>query len=425
MSKNVIYQLYPILPFYASVPKSVKREGSLLGRPVTIESPPDEYDLWAMQDDIAKIEELQADYVYLSAALNSPRKDHGFDVQDYMRIDPMVGVMTSEASIYPFSSFISDIHSIGAQVIIDLILNHTSVMHPWFLSRREDFYYFLDKPKDDWENLFDQGSSWKYDPATKKYYLHLFHDDQADLAWYDAQGNLNKALVAEFRRIVQFWLNYGVDGFRLDVAQLLNKDINAESFRFGDVFYGNRGKEVINAIFDGLPCTLMLEVFDPTFGSIINDYIQNTPVRFCTNVMVKGLFLNIREDEIRKSAKVPGFVLDLESHDSCRCLSRPGMSFEKELELMFDSGVSNIMIYQGQEFGLKNPELSLEQMLDLDAQAAMKYARGVPFEKLRDISRANARFLLPKGEYKRQRESDDLTPFKQMRDAIASWKLCP
>ncbi len=419
MEKKLFYQMYPLPWFYKcwNNQTEIKEQGQILPAPKS-------YGLWEMRDEFEKLKDLGVDVIWLSGALNSPRKDHGYDVMDFKRIDPQVGAMTSESSIYTIHDFIKDTHNIGAKLIIDLVLNHTSTKHEWFLSRREDYYYFLDEPKPNWHNLFDDGSAWKYDVATKKYYCHMFHEDQADLAWFDAQGNINEALVQEFRDIVKFWLDMGVDGFRLDVPQSINKDINLDKLDFGDMLGGSRSKEVINRIFKGYHCLLLMECFDPTYGEISKSYIEETPVQYIMNVLIKGLESDQRRMIHHMSQAVPGFVLDLESHDSCRCLSRPGMTFEDELELLFNSGATNVCLYQGQELGLKNPELSREQMLDLDAQAAMQLAAGKSFESLKDISRANARFPLPEGEYEKQRDSSELTPFKKMQAAIEIWKVC-
>ena len=398
MKKMLFYQMYP-LP--ASYPVWCNQKEWRIETPGQVFKPDRSYGLWEMRLEFEKLQDLGVDCIWLSGALNSPRYDHGYDVRDYLR----------------------DAHRIGAKLIIDLVLNHTSTQHPWFLSRRPDYYYWSDKPKTKWANLFDNGSAWKYDNSMRQYYLHLFHESQADLAWFDKDGDINEGLVKEFRRIVKFWLDMGVDGFRLDVPQSINKDINAESLRFGDMLGGNKSKEVINRIFDGYPCLLLMECFDPSYGDISGSYIKETPVNYVMNVLIKGL-----EDDqglmIHHSARNPGFVLDLESHDSCRFLSRPGMTLARELELLFDSGALNICLYQGQEFGLTNPDLTEEQVRELDAQTAMRLDAGEPFEKLKAISRANARFPLPDNEYERQKNSSEDTPFKKFKGLIELWKVC-
>ena len=410
MDKKLFYQMYPI-PFTYPVWDNDPLK------------PLKSYGLWEMQDELPKLQELGVDVIWLSACLNSPRLDHGYDVSDYMRIDPRVGLMRDPPT---FPDFVHMAHQMGIKVIIDLVLNHCSVQHPWFLSRKENYFYWANQPKEGWHNLFDDGSAWEYDASSKKYYLHMFHKSQADLAWFDADGRLNETLVKEFRRIIGFWLSpvYGeVDGFRLDVPQSINKDVNADELRFGDMLYGDKAKQVINALFDGFNCLLVMECFDPTYGEILNSYIQDTPVQYGMNILVKGLEQDMGQ-MIHKSAQTPGFVLDLESHDSCRFLSRKDMTLEQELEFLFDSGAQNVCLYQGQEFGLKNPTLTREQVVALDAQAAMRMARGESFESLRDISRANARVPLPEGEYKRQDLSSELTPFKKFKEMISLWKMC-
>ncbi len=417
MKKMLFYQMYPIPACY---PVWGNQKEWKIETPGQVFKPDRSYGLWEMRLEFEKLQNLGVDCIWLSGALNSPRFDHGYDVMDYMRIDPQVGAMNE--SIYTIRDYINDVHRIGAKMIIDLVLNHTSTQHPWFLSRRQDYYYWSDKPKMKWANLFDNGSAWKYDHAMRQYYLHLFHEEQADLAWFDKRGEINESLVKEFRRIVKFWLNMGVDGFRLDVPQSINKDINAESLRFGDMLNGNKSKEVINRIFDGYPCLLLMECFDDTFGDISHSYIKDTPVEYVMNVRIKGLKMEEQEEKIRLATKDPGFVLDLESHDSCRFLSRTGMTLEREFELLFDTGAQNVCLFQGQEFGLKNPDLTKEQICELDAQTAMRLAAGESFEELKAISRANARFPLPDDEYERQKNSSELTPFKKFKEMIELWK---
>ncbi len=416
MEKKLFYQMYPLPWTYKcwNNQTEIKEQGQILP---ALKS----YGLWEMKDEFEKLKDLGVDVIWLSGALNSPRKDHGYDVMDFKRIDPQVGAMISESSIYTIHDFIKDTHNIGAKLIIDLVLNHTSTKHEWFLSRREDYYYFLDEPKLGWRNLFDDGSAWKYDEATKKYYCHMFHEDQADLAWFDSRGNINELLIQEFRDIVKFWLNMGIDGFRLDVPQGINKDINSDELAFGDMLGGSRSMEVINRVFEGIPCLLLMECFDLDCGDISKRYIKETPVQYIMNVNVKSLKNNRKDAVCQMIDNVPGFVLDLESHDSCRFLSRPGATLKSELDLLFNSGANNVCLYQGQEFGLKNPKFGKAAMIDLDAQAAMRLLRGEKFKDLKRISRANARFPIPEGIYEMQK-AKKTSPFKKFKKAISNWK---
>ena len=121
---------------------------------------------------------------------------------------------------------------------MDLVLNHTSTDHPWF-KKHPEYYYWADADQcNDWQNLFDGGSVWEYDETREQYYLHLFHRKQADLKWYDDEsGEINYALVHEFRDIVDFWVNeHHVDGFRLDVPQAIDKEIGNEADLFDQFF---------------------------------------------------------------------------------------------------------------------------------------------------------------------------------------------
>ena len=149
-----------------------------------------------------------------------------------------------------------------------------------------------------------------------------------------------------------------------------------------------------------------MECFDPTYGGLTKFYSEDTPVDFVMNVLVKDLFPSEGQYELNKvinaSCSDDHFMLDLESHDSPRFPSR-GMTPEEVIWTMFCSDAEGICLYQGQELGLDNPtkkELPDEKMLALDAETAMKAARGQSLDELRPHSRANARIPLPLEEYR-------------------------
>jgi alpha-glucosidase len=146
---------------------------------------------------------LGVDAIWLSPFYTSPLHDGGYDVADYRDVDPRFG------TLHDFDLLVRDAHELGIRVIVDIVPNHSSNEHPWFREGRRDWYIFRDRPND-WESVFG-GPAWTQ-VEDGQWYLHLFDPTQPDLNWE------NPAVRAEFRDILRFWLDRGVDGFRIDVA---------------------------------------------------------------------------------------------------------------------------------------------------------------------------------------------------------------
>ena len=167
---------------------------------------------------------LGIDAIWLSPIYPSPMGDFGYDVADYCGIDPRFGTLTD------FDRLVAEAKRRGIRIIMDLVLNHTSSAHPWFQQARQsrsaptrDWYYWADgrgwgcKPSN-WNARFG-GSSWSWDPMAGQYYLHSFLPSQPDLNWNSL------SLRAKMLEVVRFWINRGVQGFRLDAINWLGKDI--------------------------------------------------------------------------------------------------------------------------------------------------------------------------------------------------------
>lgn len=368
-----------------------------------------------MIEHLPRIAALSADYVWLSPIYDSPFKDGGYDVTNYKQVSRRFEHYNR------FREFVEQAHALGLGVVMDLPINHTSTSHHWFKSHPE-YYCWSRQDYHGWHNLFDNGSAWHYLEEAGKYYLHLFHPTQADLQWFTYQevgaaanhgSQLNWTLVYEFREIVEYWLDQGVDGFRIDFPQGINKDFSSMTLEPKDLFFGDKAIDVINAVFAKYEdIFLMVECFDPTMGGIVKHYANNTPVDFVCNVLLKdeirwgeGHLLHIIDAEACNSH----FMLELESHDSPRLPSRGVKPKDMVLD-MFGSSAEGICLYQGQELGLSNPskgKLPDAKLLKLDAQTAMRHAKGEELDQLRPLSRANARVHLPLGEYGYQERDPD------------------
>ncbi len=166
---------------------------------------------------------LGVNAVWLSPFYPSPMKDFGYDVADYTGVDPLFG------SLEDFDRLVQTAHARGIHIIIDFVPNHTSAQHPWFLESRSsrdnprrNWYMWRParpdgSPPNNWLSAFG-GPAWEWDETTGEYYLHSFLKEQPDLNWR------NPEVVEAMLNVVRFWLERGVDGFRLDVAHWILKD---------------------------------------------------------------------------------------------------------------------------------------------------------------------------------------------------------
>lgn len=155
--------------------------------------------------------------IWLTPFLKSPKVDNGYDVADYYAIDPTYGSMAD------FKTFLNEAHKRDIKVIMDMVLNHTSTECKWFKEAQKskdnpyrDYYIWKDKPNN-WESFFG-GTAWEYEAKSGQYYYHKFDVRMADLNWQ------NPKVKAEVKNIMHFWLDMGVDGFRLDVINFLTTD---------------------------------------------------------------------------------------------------------------------------------------------------------------------------------------------------------
>ena len=227
-------------------------------------------DLRGILNRLDHLERLGVDVVWLSPIYRSPHADNGYDISDYHDIDPAFGTLGD------FDELLAAVHGRGMKLVMDLVVNHTSDEHPWFVESRSS----VDNPKRDWywwrparpgttpgehgaeptnwESFFS-GPTWQFDEATGEYYLHLFDVKQPDLNWENPEV---RQAVYEMMR---WWLDRGVDGFRMDVINLISKHPALpdgpvlEGRRYGDGFASYAGgprlhefmQEMHREVFDG------------------------------------------------------------------------------------------------------------------------------------------------------------------------------
>jgi alpha-glucosidase len=178
-------------------------------------------DLAGIRSRLPYLRDLGVDGIWLTPFYPSPGVDHGYDVADYTGVDPQFGTLDD------FDALCETAHELGLRVVIDIVPNHTSREHPWFRNAlsspdHPDRARYVFRPGRDggppnnWTSAFG-GSAWTLDERSGEYYLHFFSSDQPDLDWH------NPAVQADFEDVLRFWLDRGVDGFRIDVAQALFK----------------------------------------------------------------------------------------------------------------------------------------------------------------------------------------------------------
>ncbi|MGM0747452.1 MAG: glycoside hydrolase family 13 protein [Bacillota bacterium] len=178
-------------------------------------------DINGIRSMLPYIKDLGADVIWICPVFDSPNADNGYDIRDYKKILTEFGTMDD------LDSLLNEIHGLGMKLIIDLVVNHTSDEHPWFIesrsalnSEKRDWYIWKDgkngKEPNNWESIFS-GSAWQYDQTTDQYYLHLFDKKQPDLNWENQ--NMRFAVY----EMVNWWLDKGIDGFRVDAISHIKK----------------------------------------------------------------------------------------------------------------------------------------------------------------------------------------------------------
>jgi len=186
-------------------------------------------DLTGITSKVDYLAELGVDVVWLSPIYPSPQDDNGYDISNYQEIDPVFGTLAD------FDELLAALHDRGIKLVMDLVVNHTSDEHPWFIESRSSTdnpkrnWYWWRGPREgmragdlgaeptNWQSFFS-GSAWEFDEESREYYLHIFSRRQPDLNWENSE--VRQAVYAMMR----WWLDRGIDGFRMDVINMISKD---------------------------------------------------------------------------------------------------------------------------------------------------------------------------------------------------------
>lgn len=330
-------------------------------------------DLPGIRSRLPYLRQLGVDGIWLTPFYPSPDADHGYDVADYIGVDPRFGTLDD------VDGLLRDAHDLGLRVVIDLVPNHTSIEHPWFREHPE-YYVWADEPNN-WLSVFG-GPAWTRDERRGRYYLHLFAREQPDLDWH------NPEVQAAFDAILRFWLDRGVDGIRVDVAHGLFKDPaladEAEPVPGAELHSFDRRRAIDRpelhplyrrwrALVDAYTGDRFLvgEVFfrDPLR---VADYVRPDELHLAFNFTL--LFTDwdaaaIRDavdrtiDTLATVGATPTWVL--ESHDVTRLPTRYGDARAARAAVLLLLALPGAaFLYEGQELGLEEVELEDELRQD-------------------------------------------------------------
>ena len=338
-------------------------------------------DLPGITAHLQHIAGLGADAVWLTPFFTSPMADHGYDVADYEDVDPLFG------SIADVDALLAEAHRLGLKVIVDLVPNHTSEKHPWF-SEHPDRYLIRPsspKPPNNWTSVFG-GPAWSRLPSGD-WYLHLFAPQQPDVDWR------NPAIHQEWEGILRFWLDRGVDGFRIDVAHGLYKDEQLRDNPPGLVGGLGADLDAIDSpyIWDQ-PETLhvyerwrqITDAYDDRFmvGEVflkdltrVGRYVHDKRLHQAFNFLVMSTpfdaakLLPVLKESIAQFGDSPTWVLS--NHDLVRQTTRygggaAGQRRAKAMTALLMGLPGSPYLYQGEELGLEQsyvpPELRQDPM---------------------------------------------------------------
>lgn len=394
-------------------------------------------DLQGIIDQLDYLKWLGIDAIYLNPINQSPNHDNGYDISDFREI------MDEYGNFETFEKLLSEMHSRDMKLIMDLVINHTSHEHPWFVESQKcednpyrDYYLWQKtedgQPPNNWGSFFG-GSAWTYDNKTDAYYLHIFAKEQPDLNWE------NENLREEIYEMIQFWINHKVDGFRIDAINHLAKDT---SYPDGEVRSGNAYGDFIKYV-QNLPKVheyikeLHTKVFSerdkdiPLIGetggiSYENAYLYTAPKRkeldmtfhfdyhsigidFQSWEKIDVNFIKEFKEKMSGWQNMPkrnGWLpLFYSNHDTTRTVSRLGDDFNYHyasatvLALLQLTQRGTPFIYYGDEIGMSNPkDFSLEDYRDISVKNQYKekvieghWSKEKFVEGLHLISRDNSR----------------------------------
>ena len=340
-------------------------------------------DLRGITQRLDYLQSLGVDAIWLSPIYPSPQVDFGYDISDYENVDPQYGTLAD------FDELVAEAKKRNIRIIMDMVMNHTSDKHPWFVESRSsrtnpkrDWYIWRDGkgpgiPPNNWESVFGH-SAWKFDASTNQWYYHKFYPDQPDLNWRNPE--VEKAMFDS----VRFWLDRGVAGFRLDAIPTLFEDPQLRNEKeiggvnaYGDLNLDNSYTDNLPEVHDvmrrlrkmvasypgdrvliGETYLPNIQELDKWYGGSRHDEL-NLPMDMqigFTNKLDANLFRQrIEEVETKVHGNQPLVVFD--NHDNARSWNRYGDGVHDDaiarlLATMLFTTRATALMYYGQELGM-------------------------------------------------------------------------
>lgn len=338
---------------------------------------------------------LGVDALWLSPFYPSPMADFGYDVADYTDVDPLFG------DLAVFDTLVAEAHDLGIRVIVDWVPNHTSDRHPWFAASRSsrddprrDWYVWRDgrpggRPPTDWESTFG-GPAWTLDEATGQWYLHGFAREQPDLDW--SNPDVADAMLDTLR----FWLDRGVDGFRIDVVQELGKVPDPpgdprEWPRDQDWPAGHAIVRRVRGVLDEYDDRMAVgEVYVLDQARLASFLVTGDELHLAHNFVFLRLPWDARRvretvEEFTRLAPPPAWPSwCLENHDHPRVASRwdeagRGAARARAAAVILLGLRGTAFVYQGQELGLPDAAIPRDRVVDLDGRDPVRAP--IPWER--------------------------------------------
>ncbi|AKQ45633.1 alpha-amylase [Rufibacter radiotolerans] len=332
---------------------------------------------------------LGVDAIWISPIFESPMADFGYDISNYTGIHPLFGTMAD------FDQLLQEAHARGLRVLLDLVPNHTSDQHPWFLESRSsrdnpkrDWYIWKDplpdgSPPNNWLAMFG-GTAWEWDEATQQYYYHGFLKEQPDLNWR------NPEVQAAMLDVMRFWFDKGIDGFRIDVIYHMIKDANFRNNPANPDYTPNQAtynqllpvystdqpevheivqmmRQVANEYEDRV---LIGEIYLPISKLVTYYGVDNSGVHLPFNFQLltlpwEALQVASAIDEYEGALPQdgwPNWVLG--NHDQPRIISRVGAAQARVAALLLLTLRGTPTIYYGEEIGMRDVPIPFEEVQD-------------------------------------------------------------
>jgi alpha-glucosidase len=382
-------------------------------------------DLQGMISKLDYLKDLGIDVIWICPMYKSPNDDNGYDISDYQDIMDEFGTMED------FDQLLAETHKRGMKLIIDLVINHTSDEHQWFIESREskdsakrDWYIWRDgkdgAEPNNWESIFG-GSAWEYDEKTDQYFLHIFSRKQPDLNWE------NKDVRTALYDMINWWLDKGIDGFRVDAISHIKKEEglkdmpNPEGVQYVSSFDKHMNVNGIQTFLEELKNETFSKYDIMTVGEANGVSIEEADLwvgeeqgKFNMVFQFEHLDLWDSEKKALDLAKLKNTftrwqkgleghgwnALFIENHDKARIVSTWGDDKEywresaTALAAMYFLMQGTPFIYQGQEIGMTNVQFpSIDDYDDVAIKNLYKIRRenGVPHEEIMDFIWATSR----------------------------------